>query len=372
MFSLSRHRPGLMLLLVAAALLPAVKVRGGDSGTVLPRGVASPDLKTGYVANSTGGIDAIDLENGKRVSEVASLGLAVAFVDGHPLVLEPNAKSPNVLTINALDPETGKMIWRSNAITLPDGFAAVAAPGQSFGAAARVIDGELWVKWRARAWKPGAKGGVKTEEGAIRVDLKSQKAELLAADKIPPIPVPAGLSKELAKAAETKIDTPAGPEKVVCTVGKVVAAVDVAKDSVTLKRWDIKTENALDPVVLAKGGSFLVTLFLAAGAVLIRPTPPAKGATQATVWEVFSLETGKLQARFPMAPTVVPQEATILGSRLYFVHLEPPPKGPLSGDPWARQLAAVDLKTVRLLWSAHLDPTYDPSNNSTNGDNDNP
>jgi hypothetical protein len=359
-----------VVVLAAALLWPAGQSRGDEPVASLPRGVADPELKAGYVATSTLGIEGLSLENGKSLFKTASWCLALAYVDGQVLALTPDPRKPNVATVNAIDVATGRLRWRSEPIAFPDWAAVAPAPEHGFGAVARLRGGDLWVKWRARAWKPGAgKAGLKVEDGAARVDLKTHKAEQLAADKMPPPAVPAGLSKELAQKATRLVVTPGGAEKVVCAVGGLAVAVDEDKDGVVLRRWDAKTEKALEPVVLARGGPYVVKPFPAAGAVLVQPVPKAGGAPQPAVWQVFSLETGRLLLRFPVEATAIPAEATILGPRIYYVYLEPPVKGPLSGDPWARQLKAVDLRTGALVWSNHLDPTWDPSLGSTSDDN---
>jgi hypothetical protein len=139
------------------------------------------------------------------------------------------------------------------------------------------------------------------------------------------------------------------------TAGKFAVAVDVAKGSVILKRWDLKTEKALAPVTLARGGPFLATPFAAERAVLVRPDFQQKRPARSQVFQVFSLETGKRIARFAVEADTL--EATVLGGRVFYVYL-----GPLSGldprseyTPRVRQLKAVDLKGGRVLWSHLLD-----------------
>jgi hypothetical protein len=333
------------------------QARGQESVAALPRGVAAPDLKLCYVTSFRHTIEAVNLKSGKFVWEAAVDGVPLAVADNCVLVLASNPKKANVGTVNAVDLQLGRQSWRSDPFTLPDWVAVAPAPDRYFGTVARFKDGDLWLKWRALAWKPGAKDPFKTAGGVVRVDLKSHKVELLGADKMPPPALPPGVSKALAKQAARTIETPAGPETVVATVGNLAVALDVEKGSVTLKRWDLKTEKALAPVVLAKGGPFLATPYPSAGAVLLRPVPPAKGLLKATVFQVFSLETGKRLASFRVEATAL--EAAIRGSQLYYVFLGPydagMPNSPQNPLPWVRQLRVLDVQTGQKLWTQALE-----------------
>jgi hypothetical protein len=350
--------------LALAILWPvAAAPRAAAAVWALPRGLATPDLKEGIVVNFQKGLDSIDLATGRQLWAIPVLpepiAAPVAVNDGQVLVLAPSPKGANVAQINSIGTNTGKMYWHSEPLALPPWVILTPAPGHYFGTLSRVENGVLWVKWRALAWKPGAKKPPdKTATGVIRVDLQKHQAQLLDADKMPPSPTLSGLSPKLVQLATRSVDTPAGPEKVVLKVDNVVAAVDVEKGSVTLRRWDQQTEKPLAPITLATGGPFLVTPVASAGRVLVRPLPAQLGGPKGQVWQVFSLKTGQRLASVRVEPYTL--DATILGSRLYYVFLGAPSSfnQPQTAPPiyWARQLKAVDLTNGQFLWSHMLEP----------------
>jgi hypothetical protein len=363
MFTTTKWAPVLACLLALAAAPARAAERPREVPLwPLPGGVADPEQAVGYVANFQHGIDGVNLQNGKTVAATGGGGAPVAVAGGQVLVLAPDPRRPNVATVHALDLRTGRLDWRSTPVALPGWVVMAPAPGRHFGTRARLAEGQLWVKWQAWAWKPGVrKPAVRTAAGVIRVALDAQRADLLPAARMPPPAVPRGVSPRLAKLAARDIATPAGPERVVATAGKLAVAVDVGPGGVVLRRWDLRTEKALAPLTLAQRGPLLATPFPAAGAVLVRPDFQRLKAARGQVFQVFSLGTGKRVAQLPVEAEAM--EATILGPRLYYAYL-----GPLSGLPAAseltprvRQMKAVDLRTGAVLWSHLLEKLpWDP------------
>jgi hypothetical protein len=354
MLAIPRPSRGAAFILTAAFLLgPFPQARGDEPVAALPRGVADPELKVGAVSSFRHTVSGLDLHTGKSVWETAVDGVPLAFVDRLVLVLAPDGRKPNTATVIAVDPATGRLIWRSDPMILPEWAVVAPADNHYFGHLVRIKEGNLWLKWLALSRKAGGNKPDHTAAGVARLDLKSHKVEMLDADQMPPPELPAGVSKALAKLAARPAETPAGPETRVVTAGDLAVALDVEKGSVTLRRWDLKTEKALDPVVLAQGGRFHATPFPASGAVLIRPA--GKDAPGAAVWQVFSLETGKRIARLAAERDAL--QPTILGSRLYYAFLGKldigNPRAP--NLPVVRQLRAVDLQTAGKLWTCPLE-----------------
>ena len=345
----------LIALTAGPTLGPVPGARGEEPVNAFPRGVAEPSLQTGTVTNFKHTIDQVNLENGKNVWESAIEGLPIAVVDKYVLILTPDPKKANVGYVIAVDVPTGRMGWRSYPITLPDWAAVTPSDTHYFGHLVRIKDGALWLKWLAMSRKPGARKAANVASGVARLDLKTHAVEMLDAGKMPAPDLPPGVSEELAKLAARPVETPAGPEKRVATAGKLAAAVDVDKDSVTLRRWDLKTGKALDPVVLARGGRFRATPFPAAGAVLVRPLPTGKEGPPAPVWQVFSLQTGGRLMRLTVERDTL--QPTILGTRLYYAFLGPLDIGaPRTVKvPVVRQLRAVDLRTGMKIWTRPLE-----------------
>ena len=352
------HLPALASVLGLCSLL-SPQACADNSLNAFPRGVADSELKLGYVTSFRHTVMCLDLKSGKFVWESAVDGVPFAIVDDRVVILTQDSKLPNVGFVMGLDLRVGNVAWKSQPFRLPEWVAIAPAAEHYFGTMARVRDGGLYVKWRALAWKHGVRNPIKEASGVVRIDLKSFEMELFGADKMPPASIPDGVSKQLEKLAARKIQTPTGRESVVSTAGKFAVAVDIDNDSVKLKRWDLKTDKPLPPIVLANGGPSMASLFPAAGLVLVRPLPPATGLPRSNLFQVFSLETGKRVALLRVEPTAM--EAAIRGSQLYYVcygPMEPggvhnPNRNPRLSP--VRQLRVVDLKTKQQIWSQALE-----------------
>jgi hypothetical protein len=348
-------------VLLALAATPAARAADPAKDAVslqaLPGGVADAAGALGFVSNDNRNVVAVNLANGKETFAGARGDYPVAVVGDKVLVLNVDPEKPNVLRMTSMDVLVGKAGVRSDPVTFPDWVDVRPGGDQSFGLVPRIDQGDLWLKWRARAGKPGAKGA-KEAAGAVHIDLKSGKVEMLGADKTPPPPPPAlRLSKALTKLAERPYETTAGPETNVLTAGAFAAAVDVEKQKVVLRRWDAATEKEQDPVTLAEGGPFQVILSPAAGMVSIRPVPDPKRPADAGRWRVFSLETGKLRASFPAEPGTI--GAAVVGGRFFYSYRGPPPPDLQAAAKDARAVSmmkVVDLDTGRLAWWKPMDP----------------
>ena len=343
--------PGVVLVLASAA--PADPVRDAVSWQAMPAGVADAAGELGFVANANRNVVAVNLANGKETWAGARGDYPVAIVGSRVLVLNADADKPNVLRMTSFDTQTGKTGVRSDPIAFPDWMDLRPGGEQSFGLLSRIDGGDLWMHWRARA-------GKKEATGAVHIDLQSGKVDMLAADKMPP-PAPAlPLTPALTKLVERPYNTPAGPETNVLTAGGFAVAVDVEKDGarqkVTLRRWDAKTEREQDAVTLARGGPFQVTLSPAAGMVSIRPAADPKRPA-AGRWTVFALETGKRRAGFAVEPGTL--DAAVVGGRLLYTYLGPAPpvvRAPPGVTGRVLLLKAVDLDTGEPTWWKALDP----------------
>jgi hypothetical protein len=360
-FSLRWWFPAAAFLLAAAPPAFADPAKVAVSVQALPGGVADVAGETGYVTNNDRNIVAVNLANGKQLWAGARGDYPVAVVGDKVFVLDADAKKFNVLRMTACEGMIGKTLVQSDPVTFPDWVDLRPDSGQSFGLLPRVDQGDLWLRWRARAGKPGDKGA-REATGAVRINIASGKVEMLDADKMPPPPPPAlALSKALTKLAERPYETPAGPEMNVLTAGGYAVAVEVerdgAKQKVVLRRWDATTEKEQDPVTLATGAPFQVILSPVPGAASIRPAPDPKRPADAGRWRVYSLETGKLKASFPVEPGTL--DAAVVGGRfIYTYHGSPPPEfRPQPGDrSLVVTLNAIDLDTAKMAWRMPLDP----------------
>src|SRR5262249_16848639 len=121
----------------------------------LPLGVASPDGQTGFVRNKTGGIDAIDLVSGALLWS-SSKGIR-PFLCGRRLLVQTLVKDkPGTIQLALLDPaQKGKLVWRSKAFDLPQGWLVVNGEDHGFDGRASFEDGKLTFEWRADTWYVG-------------------------------------------------------------------------------------------------------------------------------------------------------------------------------------------------------------------------
>jgi hypothetical protein len=341
-----------------------------DDGRInyIPGGVADADGARGFIVNADRGVDAVDLESGKTLWTFKDGGRPLAVVGDRLLVQVLDPKKGNAARILALDLAEGKKVLESDPLVFPDWVTPGPTgmwSGRSFAAQPRIQNGELWLKWQAHARYSGGaaptpeilKASMKDADGVAHVNLESGKAEMLASDKAPAAPE-VKVSDELRKAAGRQVVNGSEAELKVTTVGDYAVAVDVeadgAKQKVVLKRWDLKTEKALDPATLAEGGPFLAIPAPAAGVVLVRTTLPPKPGADAPAWTVYSLETGKPTATFSFDEGTA--EATALGPRTYYV-VQTPSKGGFNpaGFTQARTLTAVDLKSGKRIWEHPLE-----------------
>jgi outer membrane protein assembly factor BamB len=339
------------------------------SAQAIPGGVADANGKRGYLVNADRQIDAVDLESGKVLWTFKDGGRPLAVVGDRLLVQVVDAKKPHAARVLLLDAD-GKNVLESDPLEFPDWVTPGPTgrwSGRSFAAQPRVEKGELWLKWKASARYSGGaaptpeilKAAMKDADGAARVNLESGKVEMLASDKAPAAAEGPKVSDELKKLAGRQVFNGSEMEMQVTTVGDNAVAVDIDsadkdRQQVVLKRWDLKTGKALDPVKLAEGGAYMNIPAPSAGMVLVRNVV-AKPEADDAAWVVYSLETGKETARFAFEQGTA--DATVLGPRAYYV-VQGQGKGPgVGGLPFAlpRTLRAVDLKTGKRIWERPLE-----------------
>ena len=341
------------VLLAAASWAVADPAQDVVSTRAIPGGVVDVAGTTGFVSNADRNIVAVDLANGKEKWKGPRGDFPAAVVGDRVLVLNADAHNPNVLRLFVFDTSTGgKAVLQSDPIVFPAWVDPRPGDDWAFGLLPRVEGGDLWLRYRARAAR-------KTATGAVHIDMKSGKVEMLAADKMPPSsPPPLALSAALTKQAQRDYETPAGPDTRVLTAGPFAVAVDVQKQRVILRRWDAATEKEQDPVTLAQGGRFEAILSPEDGMVSIRPAPDPKHPA-ASAWRVFSMKTGKQRAAFRSERGVL--DAAVVGGRFIYSYFgPPPPEVRLPPTVAARPvllLRAVDLETGQRTWWKPLDPS---------------
>jgi hypothetical protein len=341
-------------LAAVAGAAPLADEKSAPASVSFPGGLASADGKRAFVTNVEGGIDALDLETGKVLWSSKDAGRPLAL--GEKLLLAQATVKPNTVRVVGLD-DSGKKVFESEPIAFPDWVSVGVTYGRSFASMARVQNGSLWLRWQARAWYAGGarptpeteKAARKNDEGAVRVNLKSARVEMLTADRMPAEPGPK-VSDEVARAATRTYPDGFGPQKEVRTVGKLAVAIDQDGNKLTLRRWELASGKALDPLPLLEAPAFswqMTSEHLLAHKALARTSLPEGDYA----WWVFDLATGKEVAKLPYQPGT--ESATVLGPRAYYVVIGA--RGPRDRSQ-PRTLHALDLKSGKVIWEHKVEP----------------
>jgi outer membrane protein assembly factor BamB len=332
---------------------------------ILPWGIVDSAGKTGYVANAKGGIDALDLATGKLLWTYADANRPLTL-SGNKLLAQIGEKGKaNVIRIAFLNTANkGKRILLSDAVVFPQWVTTGLTHGRSFAAQGFVDKENLYLRWIARAWYAGGarptpeieKAARKNADGVVRVNLKTGKVTMLAANKAPKPPAPK-IPAAVANAAFTRVYTAFGEETWVTTNGK--QAVVVAMESkpggqqAVLKRWDLTSGKALENIPLLFAPSLQIELSADGRHSLIRNTLPRPGGGQ-NDWLVYSTETGKQVGKFAHEEGTF--QVSAIGDRVFYVVNKRQKGAPRFSMDQDRTLKAVNWKTGKDLWECALEP----------------
>jgi hypothetical protein len=197
---------GLALLCAAPA--------AADEFVNIPGGVADLAGKVGYVQTPKGGVDALDLETGKVLWSTTEVARPVALVKQGLVVQVEEKGKANAVRLAVLDvTNKGQRGRVSDVIQFPDWVSVAVTYGRSFQARATPdAQGRVVYLWEARAWYAGGarptpqieEAARKNAQGAARVDLDTGKVELL---KEPPVklPVPEKIGIKLEAGAQDAV-----------------------------------------------------------------------------------------------------------------------------------------------------------------------
>jgi hypothetical protein len=332
----------------------------------LPAGVAGPDKRAGYVSDTSGGIQALDLAQGEPIwrSQLAGRPL---IVREHALVVLQLAvpDKENALRVALLDGnDQGKMLLASDAITFPDWVSATITTNESFGYSARLEGDDLLLEWEARArYRGGAPPPAyiqaqanKAAGGVARVDLKTGKVRMLPMESRREIELPASLRESTLFSYQIGISDTWETEPWAVDE-KMAAAVtgEIYEDqqALQLQRWNPATGKAQKPVALVRGLA-LVSYVTPDGCYLFihseMPTDESSPEAKAPWW-LFSVSTGKQLAVLDYEQGT--REACVLASNVYYIVDNPPPALRSDGDILQSTIKALDIVSGRPLWQ-HL------------------
>ncbi|MBA4191399.1 MAG: hypothetical protein C0467_25750 [Planctomycetaceae bacterium] len=153
-----------MSLILLAAMLAAEPEAGRWVGNDT---IASPDGKLIYTRGKDG-LEAIDVATGKLIW-VTKGANRLAGVSGRTVIAwAADAKKPNAFSVVAIDSTTGKMLFKSDTITMPDWASTAKEHGFSFRTAARSDGKQVVVVWQANTFYAGGARPTPEIEAAAR------------------------------------------------------------------------------------------------------------------------------------------------------------------------------------------------------------
>jgi len=335
--------------LVTVVLTASAAVASVRAGQLLPCGVADPGGRTGFVANSHGGIDAVDLATGELLWEVDG-AKRPALADDDRLFAWAPVKTNGLRILAFKRTEGGRRLLESEPVVFPDWVQVEEGPGHSFTTHWRLEKGRLILDWEARAWYSGAHATPDADakarrfaEGQARIDLETGKA---AAVPVEQADAPLRLPKELEKA----VFRWQGP------VGAAHAALvldgSAGQQRLSLWTWDAEKTQAPKELLAGNHLRTLPTLddrFLWLREVAPNPDQePGPDERKKYGWSIFSVDGGERVAQVPYEAGT--EGVAVVGPRAYCL-VAGAFKGPLNkAFVRPRSLKAFDLKTGKPLW----------------------
>jgi hypothetical protein len=330
-----------------------------------PDGVIDPDGRTAFVSSPRGGIQAVQLEDGKVLWTNDSVAAKSWLVAGTRLIARGERLS--VLDLRS----EGKLLRHCEA----PGFPKVEVPDRcmvSFNLWDPHVAGDnLEAKWYAVAAIDRSKGrpfafqawtafNKAAPVGTLKIDLGTGRAEVQTDAK------PADISSgQIPEAAKPEQRTPASlPESLLATWrqyqkdqngritvldGRLVGVsltLEMAgqeyRKNVVLNAWDLKTAAPAKPVALVKGKALDI-----ANVVLTEDGRHAGVVFSTSAVTIYSLADGQPVAR-DVTGVSSPETAFVISQRLYYA--EP---GGTGGE---RKLRAIDLRSGKSVWERPLQP----------------
>jgi len=333
----------LVLVAVLTARTGRLAAAGGDTGTqlpvLIPLGVAGPagtaQPTVGYVANATGGIDAIRLKDGTLLWSTRDANRPLIAYGDRLAALRGN----RVVILDVT--QKGKKVFQSAELPLTGGSLTPQPGNVLLGVSGWLSRGDVVVKWVGAGYTAGGvtfpapdiEAMVKRVKGVVRVGL-GPKGFI---EKLDPDTMPPAAARLPEKLRDLGLPLTVAGDK----AAALVREKGDGKEKLVLKRWDLKTGKAEAPLTLREGGYPFWRMTLDGGHALLAPPKGGRAG------ELYSLETGK-----KLATLSVPlmQPVRVLGSRVYFL-AEGPPEGQPGG--WQVQrmvLKAMELKTGKVVW----------------------
>jgi hypothetical protein len=302
--------------------------------------VADAAGRTAFVANASGGIDAVDLASGDLLWSAAGAKRPLLAADDRLFAwTRAGADGFRVVVFDVT--QKGKRTVESEKITLPEGMTVDEGPGRSFVTAARLDKGRLVVEWEARMDGPPLQKGA----GLARIDLDTGKVETTAAERRL-APDPPALPKELEK-AEVRWRGAAGD----AAAALVLDDAD-GRQTLRLWKWDPASGKTEAPKDLLTGRRPRAMPTMDDRNLCVRDCAGGAEAgadgLRGCDWSIYSVESGERVARGPHEPGT--QGVAIVGQHALYLVAAPPRS--LIDKPVAqpRTLKCVLLRTGKVVW----------------------
>lgn len=356
----------------------------------LPLGVADTANDVGYVANTSGGIDAVSLGSGATLWSTDAAAHPL-WLRGSRLAARPKGDK-NLLRLVVLDVrKQGAVVLRTDPLTLPEWACVGLERGRSFSCRGRFEDdGHFVLHWEARSSPlgemPGDTRKSRHASGFARFDLESGRVDAVPEGQAPRVlaaRLPESLAKDFSGALAAAPLPSLNPSilmgglrsdgKRLLRVGDRLifpeAITAGGRGKLLLHSFDAVTGKAAEPRLLletppfdaekhwttakvAPGevpsgwGSFDALVCYEVGVVLARGYP-LESPLPETTWEAFSATTGKRLGR-----VILPEgrDYTLAGRWAYVLV----PSGRDIHSEWVhkqpRSLRAVDAASGKTLW----------------------
>jgi hypothetical protein len=328
----------------------------------LPRGVAEPSGKIGYVANGTDGIEAIDLENGTTLWTTGEASYPLFATSNWLAAQKMLPAQSNSFQIAKLDTKRkGSLLLLSEPIVFPDWISVQPPNDEDFSFQVYASTDDFFIDWQAQSrYRGGAnppsyvlQQSTRADRGTIRVDLKSGKVEML-----PPT------DRRAAPRQEASLEEQFGSGWWIAGQNLAVLLWEESQGQQVLQlrtRGGTASHRVENVIELARGKA-LVSYVTPDGCYILVHTDPHSqlSSHQKKPWWIFSAETGHLLAKLDYE--VGTKAASILNSKIYYLVEEEINSTARSGTLLRSVLKSKDLSTNRLLWEHLLQeqPTQQP------------
>ena len=328
----------------------------------LPRGVADPGGRTGYVTNAAGGIDALDLLTGEQLWSTAVGSRPLALVGNRLAAQRPRQEKTNALEIVVLDvTQQGTLVLISDPVVFPEWVSVAPATEESFTYRIFIDDHHLLLDWHARGRYQGGAApppqilaqATQDATGTARIHLETGQVEMLPHTPHAAAHLPEGLqhvtSRPYLAGSSWQTEAWIASKKLSAFVSKE----SEGREALYLMTWDVSTGQAHEPILLVTGKALVPYVTPEGRYLFIHPeVPPAPQPAENQAWWVFSAETGQPLATLSYEPGA--QEACVVGARVYYLVEGPSPPLASGGAVLPRTLKARELASDQVLWERPL------------------